>query len=473
MDLKKLDLSFINESNSIKELDTFVEVSESSKVYLEDLNEDDLKDKKNEGVLGKIKGEFFFPNGISRNKRFYPKTLWENALSRPEVISALSERRMLGTVGHDQAIDDQAIKDGNISHVVTKLYIDESTGKGMGEAVILNTSSGKNLHALLKGGVKLYVSTRGRGTFSNQKHEGMPVVDENTYRLQTVDIVSDPGFLSAVPSLIENNKKSMEYNYMNVKENADLFETVTKQKIALENANEALIEENKQLTGDNAVATKEANEAKAKLEEASAELAAYRELASTPDELREGMASIKENVELLNSRIEDLTSDLEEANTTLEGYEEIGADLESVKALGEAMTILNDLGITAKTAPEMVATLEAYDKIGADPESVAVLGEYVEGIQEEKEKAELAAKVEGLANELGQPAEKIAKLLEKLSEDEIREAFDGVVKETSSNVSESWKITGEEETVEETKEESTKVSKLNGLSRLAESFYRD
>ena len=55
-------------------------------------------------ILGKVKGEFFVPDGKSRNKRFYPRELWEKVISSQAIKEKLANRLMFGTIGHDGEI---------------------------------------------------------------------------------------------------------------------------------------------------------------------------------------------------------------------------------------------------------------------------------------------------------------------------------------------------------------------------------
>jgi len=152
-------------------------------------------------ILGKVKGEFFVPDGYSRNKRFYSKSLWDKQLAKNEVKENLASRRMFGTIGHDQELNDSALRDGKVSHIVTDLRIEN--GKGMGEALILGTPAGEVLNTVLRAGAKLFVSSRANGQFKGSK-DGVPSVDEDTYALKGFDVVIDPGFLQAQPELVES-----------------------------------------------------------------------------------------------------------------------------------------------------------------------------------------------------------------------------------------------------------------------------
>ena len=157
----------------------------------------------NRSIIGKVRGQFFVPDGYSRNKRYYPRELWEKVLNDEELKEKLKNRRMIGTIGHSSPINDETIAEGKISHVVTKLWIDEN-GRGMGEAEILNTPAGRILKTLLEAGVRLYVSSRAYGSYKGKDPKGeYPSLDPDSYILETFDFVYDPGFLQAKPELVE------------------------------------------------------------------------------------------------------------------------------------------------------------------------------------------------------------------------------------------------------------------------------
>lgn len=174
-------------------------------------------DNKNSAILGRMKGEFFFPDGISRNNRWYSRKLWENALNSDVVKKKLENRLMLGTISHDTEYSDTSLQEGKFSHIITKLYIDEN-GRGIGEADILDTPAGRVLHTMLKAGVKLSVSSRADGDFMGE-HNGIPAVNEDTYSLESFDVVLEPGFLNAKPQLVESLQE--EFKILNWKINED------------------------------------------------------------------------------------------------------------------------------------------------------------------------------------------------------------------------------------------------------------
>jgi len=200
-------------------------------------------------VIGKIKGTFFVPNGKSRNERFYPSELWERVLSNESVLERIRDRRMFGTISHNQEIDDDAFLQGKFSHIVIKL--DPKTG--IGEALILNTPAGNILNTVVRAGSKIFVSSRARGDFAGT-HKGLPRVNPDTYCLETFDIVLSPGFKEASPSLQESlNKKAKSYQEIReyLKRGNDMKKKPISTSNTTNNTNEDLIPEDTDLNEGN------------------------------------------------------------------------------------------------------------------------------------------------------------------------------------------------------------------------------
>jgi hypothetical protein len=155
-------------------------------------------------IIGMVEGQFFKPDGMSRNRRWYPKSLWEKALNSADVKNRFDSSTMFGEIGHsDGPVEDNTLRTGCASHFVDKLWIDEK-GRGMGRAYILNTPTGQLLKTYLGAGCKLKVSTRGEGLYKEgETYEGCPVVDDDSYELQTADFVINPGFLETSATLKE------------------------------------------------------------------------------------------------------------------------------------------------------------------------------------------------------------------------------------------------------------------------------
>ena len=167
---------------------------------IEELNEDGQPKKlKLRGVYQKSDT----PNG---NGRTYPKPVLEAAVGK--VKETVESRRMVGELDHP---NDAKVHLDKVSHIITKLDM-SSDGEVIGEAEVLGTPAGVILKELLKGGVKLGISSRGFGS-TKAAAGGLQEVQDD-YKLVTFDIVSDPSTPGAYPEPVyennENDQKSDE-----------------------------------------------------------------------------------------------------------------------------------------------------------------------------------------------------------------------------------------------------------------------
>lgn len=145
----------------------------------------------------KIKGIFGRCNEQNNNGRVYPTAVLEGQLKKVQPM--ISERRLCGELDHPQ---NDTVKLSNASHLITKL---EMKGNELiGEAEILNTPAGMTAKALVEGGVKIGISSRGMGTLSEDAN-GQKVVNED-FRLVTFDLVADPSTRGAFPGLSESTE---------------------------------------------------------------------------------------------------------------------------------------------------------------------------------------------------------------------------------------------------------------------------
>jgi hypothetical protein len=165
-------------------------------------------------VLGVCRGVFQPINEPSRNSRIYESNHWEIQLSKPEVQERLKTRSMWGTLGHfDRRITDSDVREGLVSHIISKLDIREDVnGKPYlyGELEILDTPSGRILEGMYKGGANLFVSSRGAGKLLTVAGDTLKHVDPNSFWFEGFDIVRAAGFPKARPvyeSAVSENKK--------------------------------------------------------------------------------------------------------------------------------------------------------------------------------------------------------------------------------------------------------------------------
>ena len=156
-----------------------------------------LEESKTTGTM-KIAGVFQRADAPNHNKRIYEKKLLVREMKRLD--EAINERRLMGELDHPT---HDAVKLGNVSHLVTSLKMHGN--EMLGEAEILNTPCGQVAQALIKGGVKLGISSRGMGSLSEK---GDYSIVNDDFKLVTFDLVADPSTKGAFPGLVNESKNS-------------------------------------------------------------------------------------------------------------------------------------------------------------------------------------------------------------------------------------------------------------------------
>ena len=162
-------------------------------------------------LIGKVKGCMAPIGTYSRNHRIYENSHWIKVLRNPMLQERLANRRMFGMPSHMQKkIDDEDFREGRISHIVSVLEVrEDNNGKPFlyGEFDILDTPAGRILKAMYEGGAGIYVSTRAAGKL--EPIVGDPInkrVCSDSYYLNSIDCVLEPGFLQAKPTFEAINK---------------------------------------------------------------------------------------------------------------------------------------------------------------------------------------------------------------------------------------------------------------------------
>lgn len=371
-------------------------------------------------IIGKVAGRFFVPDGVSRNKRFYSRSLWEKVLSKDKTKELLSKRLMFGAFSHEQTLNDKSIGEGKSSHIVSKLEIG-ADGFGYGEALILNTPSGRILNTILNAGSKLSVSSRAVGSFRGRTPDNDAIVDENTYDFSTFDFVINPGFLEANPQLAEslNNLDNEEEYTMDV--NKELLEQLTKLRLdfsSLEAANQQLrsdlIESNSKLD--------EANETLKDYVVKSEELAKFKTIGSFEE--------IKEKCEMLEGykAVADNPEQISEANnnsaTVISSYTELGT-VDELNSIMESLNSYLEVG-SIEVVKNAVELIEKYKELGSVEELNLVIEKLTE-IHEKNEESRKEKFCKELAEQFSCSMKSVQILVEKgLSEEEIKEILDSV-----------------------------------------------
>jgi len=132
-----------------------------------------------------LSGIFMQGGILNGNGREYP--IEEIKIAVDSVTKRLSEGLSIyGELNHP---DNLNIDLNNVSHIITEMRLDGANG--MGKAKLLATPKGMIVKAILEGGGKLGVSTRGSGNVVEGK--------VNSFNLVTVDIVAQPSAPDAYP----------------------------------------------------------------------------------------------------------------------------------------------------------------------------------------------------------------------------------------------------------------------------------
>lgn len=116
------------------------------------------------------------------NGRIYSRRILEREIENYQ--KTIADRRALGELDHP---DDSVVNLKNVSHMVTKMWWDGNNV--MGKVKVLDTPSGNILKNLVKGGVKLGISSRGLG--STRKEAGKTIVEDD-FQLICFDFVQEP-----------------------------------------------------------------------------------------------------------------------------------------------------------------------------------------------------------------------------------------------------------------------------------------
>ena len=182
----------------------------------------------------KIRGVFGRCNEKNNNGRIYPTAVLEGQLSKVQPL--INERRLCGELDHPQ---NDTVKLSNASHLITKL--DMKGNELIGEAEILKTPAGLTAKALVEGGVKIGISSRGMGTLS-ENEVGEKVVNED-FRLVTFDLVADPSTRGAFPGLSESTESKFVENSQSKLKKESNFITMLESK--MRDAYTPFIEESK------------------------------------------------------------------------------------------------------------------------------------------------------------------------------------------------------------------------------------
>jgi len=129
------------------------------------------------------------------NGRVYSRPILEREIKKYNKV--ITEGRAVGELDHP---DDSVVNLRNVSHKFTACWWDGDSVKG--KLQVLNTPAGQTLRALVEGGVKIGISSRGMG--SVRESQGQTLVEDD-FQLICFDIVQEPSTSGAF--LFQEEKK--------------------------------------------------------------------------------------------------------------------------------------------------------------------------------------------------------------------------------------------------------------------------
>lgn len=169
-----------------------------------------------------LEGIFGVLNEINRNRRIYTADQYlPHVNSLQEKIGA---SKLLGELNHPTNRFDVDLE--KVSHVIEKLYYDDSTNQIKGTIRLLNTPTGQIAQRLVEDGIPLHISSRAAGSVNP---DGTVVMKQ----LFTYDLVAEPGFEKA-----ELTRVNEKYGYDDLS-NISLYE-IEEDKLDENNMNQKI-----------------------------------------------------------------------------------------------------------------------------------------------------------------------------------------------------------------------------------------
>lgn len=392
---------------------------------------DESINKTNEHILAIAKGEFFFPDGKSRNGRYYPKKLWEKTLSSPETQTRLANRTMFGAMGHNVELTDETIGEGVASHFMANLRMEEKDGRlqGLGEAYILNTPRGRVLNTLLRAGCKICTSSRADGSYTNETFDGLDVVDPETYQFYGFDFIIDPGFIKAMPTITETLKKDIDSLFNSDEKNNNkgentmsleaVLEKVTNERAQFKTDLERALDENKK-------AMKEIENSRSEVARVTSELtSAKTELEKLIGEKKEVETKLADTTKVVESykgfgAVDEVSKAFDTAKARISSYKEFGTPELINKAMTMAEREIKKLRAEIAVADKKV---KAFESIGT-VEQLQKMAKFSNKLLDKVITEEEGEEVEALCVEFEIEKDKIQKLMDDgLSLEQIKKVI--------------------------------------------------
>lgn len=194
-------------------------ITDSRPFVVKDIKRGTLSESTEQGKVGtpvmRVTGVFQEADKKNANGRIYPKAVLKDAIERLQ--PSIKSRSVMGEFDHPP---DAKIHMDRVSHIITKLWMDNDTV--LGEAEVMNDDRmpcGAMLECLLDRKVQVGVSSRGVGDMDLTMHEGEEAYEvKDGYSIVTFDAVAEPSVTNAqlklMESLIRGKKHPKEYQWM-------------------------------------------------------------------------------------------------------------------------------------------------------------------------------------------------------------------------------------------------------------------
>lgn len=160
-----------------------------------------------------IKGTVAKANIVNRNGRYYSKAVYQKAVD--EAQEDLKAGKLIGLLGHPEWDEPLKGKPENTAIKWTSLELSGDDVKA--EGILVGTTAGKEVSALVEAKVALGLSTNGVGSAKYQKAKELNVegldpdtyvaVIQDDYRFATIDVVNDPSNIYGQIAQESRNKK--------------------------------------------------------------------------------------------------------------------------------------------------------------------------------------------------------------------------------------------------------------------------
>lgn len=151
----------------------------------------------------RLGGQFQYADRPNANGRIYEYKVLKQAVD--EINEDVKARRVLGELDHPP---DAKIHLDRVSHLLTKLWMDND-GAVFGEIeVIEGKQAGNDLKALIEAGVTIGISSRGIGDMETMVREGQEYLRVLPgYTFVTFDVVAEPSVHGSYLSVMESKNK--------------------------------------------------------------------------------------------------------------------------------------------------------------------------------------------------------------------------------------------------------------------------